>query len=431
MNRPIITLIAGITGFTAGFLIAPGPSEVSPDPGLAGKASARWSGPTGKGLSRLEQLASMASTLSRSEWPAFFRARLHSPEETRLAAELWAEADPDGFWEWLRESCDRDQLERFGTDLLKRWSGQDPEAAMAAAMAVSDAALGESFRRTVIEAVLERDTALGLDFVARVGDLPASDLGQRPWITRDPASAARGLAGLPVSHDYRNFLSHAVPAWAQSDPEACLAWLRETPPLEKTQWPMNWVIRGFLEVAKADPDGALRAARELTDPAHRSQALAGVIASGKLGPDDAAPWLDQIRLDEKFILCEELLGPLRNLKDDLAHRAGVLSRLPGNHNSVDDYGRIAGAWSKENPAAAWEWALSIDDPALSRSALSAAIDHIDAAQLDAIAEIPFSSLSNALLRKALARVPEDQREAWLAKMPADRAGWARRLSEAK
>jgi hypothetical protein len=428
MKRAVVTLIAGISGFAAGFLIAPEPGAVSPGPNLAGKASDRWGGPTGKGLSRLEQLAAMAATLSRSEWPVFFRARLHSPEETRLAAELWAEADPAGFWEWLRESRDRDQLERFGTDLLKRWSEQDPEAAMAAAMAVSDAGLGESFRRTVVEAVLERDTAMGLDLVARVWDLPASNHGQRPWIMRDPALAARGLAGLPVTHDYRKFLIHAVPAWAEKDPEACLAWLRETPPIEKTQWPWNWVVRGFLEVAQTDPDGALRAARELADPAHRSQALAGVIASGKLSPGEAAPWLDQIRLDERFILSEELIGSLRNLKGDLAHRAGVLSLLPGNRNSVDDYQRLSREWSQEDPAAAWEWALSIDDPALSRSAVSAAIDHIDVGQLDAIAEIPFSSLSNALLRKAVARLPEDQRKAWLAKMPADRAAWARRIA---
>ena len=75
--------------------------------------------------------------------------------------------------------------------------------------------------------------------------------------------------------------------------------------------------------------------------------------------------------------------------------------------------------------------MSIDDPALSRSAVSAAIDHIDAGQLDAIADLPFSSLSNTLLRKAAAKLPAEQRETWAAGMPADRADWVRRLAGAK
>lgn len=431
MKRALVTVVAGLAGFAAGRWIAPTPGEASQVPAMTEKASERWNIPPGKGLSHLERLAAIAATLSRSEWPAFFKARLHSPQETRLAARLWAEADPAGFWEWLRESRDRDPFERFGTDLLKLWSEQDPEAAMAAVMAITEEVLGDQFRRTVIEAVLERDTALGLDFVARIGDLPAWDLGEKPWITRDPALVARGLVDLPLNHEFRAFLNHAVPAWAEKDPEACLAWLRATPPLEKTQWPRNWVVRGFKEVAQARPEAALQAARELADPAHRSQALAGVLASCQVTPDNAAPWLNQVRMDEMFILAEELGGPLQTLSGDLANRAGLLALIPANRNSTGAFQNIAREWSKRDPEAAWEWAASIDDPAMSRAALTAAIEGMDAGQLDTIAELPFSSLSNTLLRKAAAKVPADQREAWVAGMPADRADWVRRLADAR
>lgn len=429
MKRALVTVIAGLAGFAAGRWIAPTPSAASQEPAMTGKASERWNIPPGKGLSHLERLAAIAATLSHSDWPAFFKARQHSPQETRLAARLWAETDPAGFWEWLRESRDRDRFERFGTDLLKRWCEQDPEAAMAAVMAITDQALGDRFRTAVIEAVLERDTALGLDFVARVGDLPGWDLGEKPWITRDPALAARSLVELPLTHEFRAYLNHAVPAWAGKDPEACLAWLRETPPPEKTQWPRNWVIRGFKEVARANPEGALQAARELADPAHRSQALAGVIASCQVTPDGAAPWLEQIRLEEMYILSEELGGPLQALTGDLADGAGLLELIPANRNSTGAFERIAREWSKEEPAAAWEWAASIDDPAMSRAALAAAVEGMDAGRLDAIADLPFASLSNTLLRKAVANIPADQREIWAAGMPADRADWVRRLAE--
>jgi hypothetical protein len=56
---------------------------------------------------------------------------------------------------------------------------------------------------------------------------------------------------------------------------------------------------------------------------------------------------------------------------------------------------------------------------------------MDAGRLDAIADLPFRSLSNTLLRKAVAKLPADRRAAWLDSMPADRADWVRRLADAK
>lgn len=423
-----VSLFAGIAGLTAGALFPRPSSPVAAPPDAETKVSERTAASAKKGLSRLEQLTGMAAKLSRSEWPAFFAARLHSPQETRLAARLWAEADPGGFWAWLRECRDRDHLDRFSEDLLLLWSVQDPEAAMAAVMTVTDKALSDRLRMMLIDAVLDQDFELGMSFVARAGTFNGFSGSTTSWIMKDPGLAVSKLAGLPAHNAYRFYLDHALQQWARQDPAACLDWLSKTPPLESKTWRADPVSKGFKSVALSKPGEALDAARQIADPAHRSQALAGVIASGKFTPEDVLPLLEQVGLKEKFGLPGELgFG----LEGDFSNRARILDLLPTNMNSHNGYRTVAAQWSEKDPAAAWEWAASIEDPVQCRIAIAAMIGNADAPHLDAIAELPFRALSDDLLRQAAAKIPADRRESWLESMPADRAEWVRRLAEAK
>lgn len=427
--RKHVTFLAGIAGLATGFLIPRPSGPVSLPPVAETKASERTAAPAKKGMSRLEQLTGMAATLTRSEWPAFFAARLHSPQETRLAARLWAEADPNGFWTWLRESRDRDHLDRFSEDLLLLWSVQDPEAAMAAVMTVNDKALSDRLRMRLIDAVLDQDLELGMSFVARAGTFNGFSSGPTSWIAKDPGLAASKLAGLPAHNAYRFYLDDALQEWARQDPAACLEWLGKTPPLEGEDWRAEPVSKGFKSVALSQPRKALDTARQIADPAHRSQALAGVISSGKLTPEEVLPLLEQVRLEDQFSLPGELGG--FDLEGDFANRARILDLLPANMNSHNGYRRVAADWSGKDPAAAWEWAASIKDPVQCRNAIGAMIGNAEAAQLEAIAALPFHALSDEVLKQAVARVPADRREAWLESMPADRAEWVRRLAGAR
>lgn len=424
-----LTLLAGIAGLAAGALI-PRPSvPVSPPPVAETKVSERTAASAKKGLSRLEQLTGMAAKLTRSEWPAFFAARLHSPQETRLAARLWAEADPGGFWAWLRESRDRDHLDRFSEDLLLLWTVQDPEAAMAAVMSVTDKALSDRLRMKLIDAVLDQDFERGMALVARAGTFNGFSSGPTSWIAKDPGLAVSKLAGLPAHNAYRFYLNFALQDWARQDPAACLEWLRKTPPVENEVWRADPVSKGFKSVALSKPGEALDAALQLADPAHRSQALAGVISSGKFTPEEVLPLLEQVGLKEKFSLSGELGG--FELEGDFSNRARILDLLPANMNSHNGYRRVAADWSEQDPAAAWEWAASIEDPVQCRIAIAAMIGNAEATQLDAVAELPFRALSDEILRQAAAKVPADRQESWLESMPADRADWVRRLAETK
>jgi hypothetical protein len=427
MNKHV-TLLAGIAGLAAGALFPRSSGPASPPPVAETKASERTEASAKKGLSRLEQLTGMAAKLSRSEWPAFFAARLHSPQETRLAARLWAEADPGGFWAWLREGRDRDHLDRFSEDLLLLWSVQDPEAAMEAVMTITDKALSDRLRMKLIDAVLDQDFELGMSFVAHAGTFDGFSGGTTSWIMKDPGLAVSRLAGLPAHNTYRLYLKNALRQWADEDPSACLEWLSKTPPLQSEDWRADSVTNGFKLVAVSKPGEALDAARQIADPSHRSQALAGVIASGKLTPEEVLPLLEQVGLKEKFSLPGELGF---DLEGDFSNRARILDLLPANMNSHNGYRRVAAEWSREDPAAAWEWAASIEDPVQCRIALGAVIGNAEAPQLDAIAELPFRALSDDLLRQAVAKIPADRRDAWLESMPADRADWVRRLADAK
>jgi hypothetical protein len=424
-----VTLLAGIAGLAAGVLIPRPSGPASPPPVAETKVSERTAASAKNGLSRLEQLTGTAAKLTRAEWPAFFAARLHSPQETRLAARLWAEADPGGFWAWLRESRDRDHLDRFSEDLLLLWSVQDPEAAMAAVRTVTDKALSDRLRMKLIDAVLDQDFELGMSFVARAGTFNGFSSGPTSWISKDPGLAVSKLAGLPAHNAYRFYLNFALQDWARQDPAACLAWLGKTQPVESEVWRADPVSKGFKSVARSKPGEALDAALHLADPAHRSQALAGVISSGKFTPEEVLPLLEQVGLKEKFSLPGELGG--FELEGDFPNRARILDLLPANMNSHNGYRRVAAEWSEKDPAAAWEWAASIEDPVQCRIAVGAMIGNAEAPQLDAIAELHFRALSDDLLRQAVAKIPADRRDAWLESMPADRAEWVRRLAKAQ
>ncbi|WP_193214102.1 hypothetical protein [Luteolibacter marinus] len=428
MNRGLLTLLAAISGYAIGSQI-PGNAAAPTHPTAAPtKTSLRPERPRGSGLSRMEQLTAMAAKLTRSEWPAFFEARLHSARDARLAAQLWAEADPAGFWGWLRESRDRDQLERFAEDLLTVWTRLDPQAAMDAVMGITDSALGDRLRAGVIDAALEQDTAQGLAFAARGGDFNGISTGLTSWITRDPALATRGLAALPTNCDYRSYLKYALSFWAEQDPAACLAWLKETPPRRDQHGRSEWATKGFKTLAFSDVTDALDAALSVSDPDHRSQALAGVIASGLIPPDEAARLLAQVNRIETTQMAWEIGGYDHSGKGNFENRAGIINLLPVNGNSHNGYRNLASEWSNANPAAAWDWATTIPDPFMSRVAMIAMVDKVEVNQLDRIADLPFRALSNDLLRAAMSRIPVDQRGEWIDRMPDDRAAWARRIA---
>jgi hypothetical protein len=157
------------------------------------------------------------------------------------------------------------------------WADEDPDAAMEAAMTVTDKQPGDWMRREVVDTALGNDLAKGLELAAKAGDFNRFSRGARAWITAAPEAAARGVVALPAISKYRDFLQYAHQAWATQDPRAALDWLTLENPLLNEPPRLNEVstIEGSKAAAKVDLPLALASIENLKN---QGLAMGGVPA---------------------------------------------------------------------------------------------------------------------------------------------------------
>ena len=136
--------MAGVLGVAVGLSIPRATSESNAEempqrvrsesraPALAGRT---WSSGGGLAGDRVTAFIDAASRLSAGQWRAFFDREKNSPEWADLAAKLWADADPHGFWSYIRESRDPLLYHRWGPELFRTWTAADPDGAARADVA--------------------------------------------------------------------------------------------------------------------------------------------------------------------------------------------------------------------------------------------------------------------------------------------------------
>lgn len=354
MKPPVVTIIALAVGFLVGIglpLSTTPPAQPAAPAAENHKHRSRNDAP-GASAGMLA-LVDHAATLRRDQWPAFFRARLSSPESARLAAKLWAEADPAGFWTWLRQDFDPLVFDEFAPDLVRVWAASAPDAAMDAVAAITDKRLGDRLRVAVIDTVLDLDVKKGVELAARAGDFNRFGWGTRKYMKKDPAAAVAALASLPAISKYRLHLRDAVPIWAESDPAAALEWMIANPALAGRPgitFEDGWVREGFAAVAKADPHAAFDAALGIGEPAKRNDALAGLVVSGTLDPETLKLVLAEIPPTHTRLLAMDLIRsrPAATL-EDIRESAGMLDLLPSERNNLHGTQSLAMNWNRITP----------------------------------------------------------------------------------
>ena len=440
--KPVHSIAASVAvGFAIGFGSAAflksdstSPAESVPrkSPRRTGGAERQWSDPGLSAGDRIAAFVDKASKLNSSEWPAFFLAQQNSPEWSRLAARLWADCDPHGFWNHLRDACDPLELQRWGSGLLKSWAAADPDAAMEAVMAITDKATGDTLRREVVDTAIAMDLSKGLELAAKAGDFNRFSWGPRNWIDQAPEAAARGLATLPRISKYRDFLKYAVTAWATADPQPALDWMKNENPRRNEGAIMNddWMAAGFKAAAIARPEAALSTALAMPDPRERVRAIAGVLQSGALKPGEVPALLAACSPSTQSRIIAETIAalPLKT-PADLAAATEVLIHGPGSRNSLRAVETIASAWAEQNWEGSWQWVDSLPDLPMRRKALEEIVSRTPHDRLDQlatrIAAAPIAELSNDLFKAAKYRMSVDELPMWIAKLPQDRADWAR------
>jgi hypothetical protein len=432
MKTSTLSLLVALAGFAVGFPLSHAfrtpVEEFSPLPGKSDTDTRPWSASSLAPADRMAAIAEKAASLDPAEWPAFFRAQMDSPETSRLLARLWAERDPAGFWKWLRESGDVHLLDRFANDLVRVWAMEQPDQAMEALLKITDKELGDQLRRTAVDTVLADDLAKGMQLAAQAGDFNRFSWGPREWITKDPANAVSALAALPAVSDYRHFLFYAVPAWLESDPVSALAWLKsaESGPRER------WLAEAYKAAAEADPQAALDAARSLQDPQLRDDALSGVLASGRIDPAKFPELLAELPLSQQSeIGLRRFFSSQPKDAAEFANMGALFEALPASENNLSSLGTFAMHWQSADPVAGWQWATSLPDAAMRRSALEGMARQATPEQLDAIAKVSLNSLSDQFFESALGRIPPDKQDAWISSLPPAHAAWARATKEKK
>lgn len=439
--KPILPiLLIAAAGFAIGICLPPG-GENPKDPTISmrtrssreGGSSPAWLDPKVAAADRMAVFVGKAADLTPEEWPAFFKARLGSPEWSRLAAELWADRDPGGFWDFLRRDKDPMLLDQWGSGLVKTWTVSDPDAAMAAVMAITDKETADKIRREVVDTVLGYDLQKGLQFAAMAGDFNRFSGGPRSWMNENPEAAVRGLAALPKISDYRDYLGYAIEIWAKADPQAALAWMKnENPRRNEPPLPNDiWMAEGFKAAATEDPKAALATALSMANPRERDKALGGILSSGKVAPTDLPALLDACSLVTQSKVLRNAISSLpKNTPADLAAATEILLHAPASRNSLQATATIAEGWAALDWNGGWQWAETLPDVATRREALETLARRANADQratlATRIAGLPDMELSNRFFENILRNMPENERNSWIEKLPPARAAWARK-----
>ncbi|MBK1833579.1 hypothetical protein [Roseibacillus ishigakijimensis] len=373
-------------------------------------------------------LADRAARLSKEEWPAFFAAHLDFPADRDLLAQLWAEADPAGFWQWLREQKNASLVKEFGFNVLIQWTEIDLEGAIAASLDLSNKEVADHVRLRLAFELFQRDVEIGAAYAARCPDF--NRFGRRgnvEWMSRDPAAAVKALGGLPRHSEFRSYLDRTLSLWAEQDPQACLEWLQENPPFRNGEFWEEWSQEGYRAVALQEPQAALAAAKQLENRHYREQALLGVLSAGKFSPEEQLEILNTLPVSIKNKIGQELIATRisqHKSLSDLQLTDTFLRQVPSNKSTLHRINSLAQNWKRISPETAWDWARSLPDAAQRRVALA---EVVTTAPRHEIGTLPSEDLSDKLFSSLFFHLRGKEQEDFLNNLPADHAAWARHV----
>lgn len=386
-----------------------------------------------KGSARLTSCMESLASISPADWPAVFARQQHDELLRPLLVRGWSEADPVGFWNWLKPQKNAALIREFGPAIFSSWARRDPQAAFAAAASIAIVDLRDSLRCRVVETVLASDLSAGFALAAKLGPLRTGG-GDSSWIAMDPGAAVRGLAELPKGSGFFRYNMHtALPAWAKQDPDATLAWLSKGQ--ELCEGGAAWPIEVFKGLAAKDPRKALAAAAAIPNGFARDHPLSGAISGAALvlPVPEIIAWADRISgaiRNDALGYAIKALAP-----QDPARAAELLAASSPSSAALRSTSRLASQWAKTDWSAARAWVDTLPDSPMRRVAwkeLSANLNTSNTAGMATTAAmLPFSELSDGLLqnvRHALTKQGPAAADAWLSSLPADRAAWAKSLS---
>lgn len=193
----------------------------------------------------------------------------------RSVAEAWAERDPQAALAAADSIGDAALSAWFRDAVLSEWARSDPERVLAY-VGTADAATQQRLLRTVLLpnlAQIEPERVLELtdDHPSAITRFLRQQAVQQ-LAGRDPAAALAYAQGLPPGQQRRILLLGIARGYGQTQPDAALAWARNLQP------PDPQVLAGVLGgIARTDPDRALELALTESSPVAQQRAIISIV----------------------------------------------------------------------------------------------------------------------------------------------------------
>jgi hypothetical protein len=239
------------------------------------------------------------------------------------------------------------------------WSHLDPSAAMVSAMALK---AGDA-RSTAMNAVIAgSDGASGASLAAMIDHLtpeilPATDKMKflnralTKWSEVDPVAAANFLDASPSAT--KGLLAARVSVagnWAESDPEAALAWVQAHTPAEETNTVMSGVINGWW---RADPRAAEAYVASHLDTLGPQTIMTMTRQLFNQDPQQAKDWVaglvrPEVRRSASYFIATQLAASDPKAAGDWA------TSLPREVRRAAIDG-VINAWVRRDPQEAGQW----------------------------------------------------------------------------
>ncbi len=183
-------------------------------------------------------------------------------------------------------------------------------------------------------------------------------------------ATVRELAAKPDAAGSRTLRAELMRAWARHDADSAWNYVKAlSPGLDRQA--MVEAVAG--ELAKAQPQEALKRALALDSPALRKEALKKVFEDWAQVDARAAVgyWNSHTELPSDILESSTLFSSLARSQPALAAELALNCRTPNSYN-YPELGGALRAWADQDPVATAKWAESVTDPRFRDKALAAA-----------------------------------------------------------
>ncbi len=292
-----------------------------------------------------------------------------SRQEKRAVAQRWAETNPAGLLGFLkglsRTDWDRDgeQFDAIRGILFRTWAVQDPEAALAAADALTTRPQFRNARWEIVQTLFGTDPAKAFAAAVKLPQSMNEDHVVDTVWKKDPAAFLKAAGEAPrgalKNGEVLNATVNAFGEWLKKDSTAAAAWLKGLP-LEQQRKLWGRMASQF---AETHPAGAQAWFKDTPASAEREKAGAEMVkALAKKDPRAALEWLQDNLQGGRTAGFAYLAEALAEKGVDSAKQ--LMDAMPPGEQRDGVVRVIAMKWAEKDfkPAIAWVLSLPKDDP---------------------------------------------------------------------